>query len=490
MHKINARNNQKKNVIISIITFIVLMTGSVVTRPAYHAQFDWLFDQESLITEENRITDEDLKALEDVYNSIQVNYVEEVDKIDLLTGALKGMVDAIGDPYSEYLNAEESTSFEEDFQDSFEGIGVQFMMENGRVTVISPIDGTPAGEAGLLPNDIILEADDVELSDMNTNEVVKLIRGPKGSDVKLLIQRNNSTFDVVLTRDTIPNITVTGEIDASQASIGHVKISQFADNTYNELVDVVHDLRSQGATSLIVDLRMNPGGLLDSALDIGNMFLEDGDMIMQISEKNSDENAEFVANERAYGSFKITEPYTVLIDEGSASASEILAAAVQENTDSKLIGQTSFGKGTVQTILNQSEIGELKLTSAKWLTPSGNWIHDVGIEPDILVEDSPVASSLLMNSNETLEVGVSNEFVESLSLMLNALGYEVSSESYFDETVEEAVKAFQTDNELEADGKVTGDTAHTLNRLIREHLKENDPQYDAAIELLLEATND
>lgn len=400
------------------------------------------------------------------------------------------MVEAIGDPYSEYLNAEESTSFEEDFQDSFEGIGVQFMMENGRVTVISPIDETPAGEAGLLPNDIILEADGVELSDMNTNEVVSLIRGPKGSDVTLLIQRNNSTFEVILTRDTIPNITVTGEIDANEASIGHIKISQFADNTYNELVDIVQDLRKQGATSLIIDLRMNPGGLLDSALDIGNMFLEDGEMIMQISERNSDGNAEFVANERAYGSFKIKEAYTVLIDEGSASASEILAAAVQENTESKLIGQTSFGKGTVQTILNPSDLGELKLTSAKWLTPSGNWIHDVGIEPDILVENFPVASSLLMNSNETLEVGVSNEFVESLALMLNALGYEVASENYFDEELEEAVKSFQNDNELEADGKVTGDTAHTLNRLVRDYLKENDPQYDAAVKLLLENTDD
>lgn len=490
MHKKYNRNSLSKKMAIALVSFFVLLISSVITRPTYHAQFDWLFDQESLIAEEDRITDDDLQALKDVYNSIQVNYIEEVEKIDLLTGALKGMVDAIGDPYSEYLDAEESTSFEEDFQDSFEGIGVQFMMENGRVTVISPIDGTPAGEAGILPNDIILEADGEDLTDMNTNEVVKLIRGPKDSEVTLLIQRNNSTFEVVLTRATIPNITVTGEIDANEASIGHIKISQFADNTYNELVDIVHDLRNQGATSLVFDLRMNPGGLLDSALDIGNMFLEDGEMIMQISERSSDENAEFVANERAYGSFKITEPYTMLIDEGSASASEILAAAVQENTDAKLIGQTSFGKGTVQTILNQSDIGELKLTSAKWLTPSGNWIHDVGIEPDMLVEDSPVASSLLMNSNETLELGVSNEFVASLALMLNALGYEVSSESYFDEEVEEAVKAFQVDNELEADGKVTGETAHALNRLVRDYLKENDPQYDAAIKLLVEASND
>lgn len=480
----------KKKSVISLITFLALMTGSIVSRPSYHAQFDWLFDDESLIAEENRLTDDDLKVIKEVYNSIQVNYIEEVSKTDLLTGALKGLVDAVGDPYSEYLNAEESTSFEEDFQDSFEGIGVQFMMENGRVTVISPIDGTPAGEAGLLPNDIILEADDVDLTDMNTNEVVKLIRGPKDSEVKLLIQRNNSTFEVTLIRATIPNISVTGELDKDHPEIAHIKISQFADHTYDELVESVQDLRNQGATSLIIDLRMNPGGLLDSALNIGNMFLEDGEMIMQISERNSDENAEFVANERAFGSFKITEPFTVLIDEGSASASEILAAAVQENTDAKLIGQTSFGKGTVQTILNPTDLGELKLTSAKWLTPSGNWIHDVGIEPEILVEDSPVASSLLMNSNETLELGISNEFVESLSLMLNALGYEVASENYFDEEMVEAVKAFQTDVDLEADGKVTGDTAHALNRLVREHLKENDPQYDAAIELLLESAND
>lgn len=490
MHKFSTRKNRQKKLLAAIVAFILVMVCSVATRPTYHAQFEWLFDQESLIAEENRLSDEDLQAIKEVYDSIQVNYIEEVDKTTLLTGALKGMVDAIGDPYSEYFDAEQSTSFEEDFQDSFEGIGVQFMMENGRVTVISPIDGTPAGEGGILPNDIILEADGTELTDMNTNDVVKLIRGPKGSDVNLLIQRNNSTFEVVLTRDTIPNITVTGELDATEATIGHIKISQFADNTYQELVEVVTDLREQGAKSLVFDLRMNPGGLLDAALKIGNMFIEDGQMIMQISERNADAAIEFVGDERAYGSFKITEPYVVLIDGGSASASEILAATVQENTDSKLIGQTSFGKGTVQTILNQSDLGEVKLTSAKWLTPSGNWIHDVGIEPDMLVEELPVASSLLMNSNETLEMGVSNEFVNSLSLMLNALGFEVASENYFDEEMETAVKAFQEANKLEADGKVTGETAHTLNRLVREYLKVNDPQYDAAIEALLGSTND
>ena len=180
----------------------------------------------------------------------------------------------------------------------------------------------------------------------------------------------------------------------------------------------------------------------------------------------------------------------MLIDEGSASASEIVAAAVQENTDAKLIGQTSFGKGTVQTILNPSDLGELKLTSAKWLTPSGNWIHDVGIEPDITVENLPVASSLLMNSNETLSLGVSNEFVESLALMLNALGYEVKSENFFDEEMEAAVKEFQAANDLEVDGQVTGETAHALNRLVREYLAENDPQYQEAVKLLVGSTND
>jgi len=490
MFNMKTQKSRKKKISATIVSFLTLMSVSSVTRPVTYAQFDWLFSDESLISEENQLTDEDLQALKEVYDSIQINYIEDVSKADLLTGALKGMVDAIGDPFSEYLNAEESTSFEEDFQDSFEGIGVQFMMENGRVTVISPIDGTPAGEAGILPNDIILEADGVELTDMNTNEVVNLIRGPKDSEVVLLIQRNNSTFEVTLVRATIPNITVTGEIDKTESTVGHIKISQFADNTYNELVETISELRKEGAKSLIIDLRMNPGGLLDSALDIGNMFLEDGDMIMQISERNADEASKFTANERAFGSFKITEPYVLLIDEGSASASEIVAAAVQENTDAKLIGQTSFGKGTIQTILNPSDLGELKLTSAKWLTPSGNWIHDVGIEPDITVENLPVASSLLMNSNETLSLGVSNEFVESLALMLNALGYEVKSENFFDEEMEAAVKEFQAANDLEVDGQVTGETAHALNRLVREYLAENDPQYQEAVKLLVGATND
>ncbi|UUX34424.1 S41 family peptidase [Fundicoccus culcitae] len=445
---------------------------------------NWLFPDNS-IPEEQQLTDEDIDMIREVYNTIQINYIEDLEKNDLLEGALKGMVNAIGDPYSEYLNKQESTSFDDSIVGSFQGIGVQFMSQNGNITVISPIDGTPAAEAGIQPNDIILEADGQELTNMDTNQVVELIRGPEGTEVQLKIQRGSSTFDITLVRAEIPIISVTGEIDEANTNIGNIRISQFSANTYDELVEIITNLRNEGVERFVFDLRANPGGLLNQALALSNMFVENGDVIMQVEESNREPDI-FVGDDQAYGDFKVTEPYVVLIDNGSASASEILAAAINENTDRLLIGTTTFGKGTVQNITNESDIGELKLTIAKWLTPNGTWIHDTGVSPDVTVEAEALATALLLNTNEELVSGQSSEFVQSLSLILNTLGYEVDSQNYFDDRMEEVVKQFQTDNGLEADGIVTGDTAQALNDQARAYLEENDVQYDKAVELLLE----
>ncbi|MGO4937104.1 S41 family peptidase [Fundicoccus sp. Sow4_H7] len=465
------------------LTSAVFVLASNHNAPSVEA-LNWLF-QDNSISEEKQLTEEDLKMIEDIYNTIQINYIEELDKNDLLEGALKGMVDAIGDPYSEYLNKQESTSFDDSITGSFQGIGVQFMSQNGNVTVISPIDGTPAADAGIQPNDIILEADGIELTGMDTNQVVELIRGPEGTEVELKVQRGSSTFDVTLVRAEIPIISVTGEIDAEHANVGNVRISQFAANTYDELVEIITDLRDQGADRFVFDLRSNPGGLLNQALNLSNMFVEDGDVIMQVDERNREIDM-FHGDDAKYGDFQVTDPYVVLIDGGSASASEILAAAISENTDNKLIGTTTFGKGTVQNITNESDIGELKLTIAKWLTPNGTWIHDTGISPDITVEPEELTSALLLNTSEELTLGDSSEFVQSLSLILSSLGYDIPNQSYYDEKMAEVVKQFQLDNELEADGIVTGDTAQKLNDQARQYLDEHDVQYKAAVEYLLE----
>lgn len=432
---------------------------------------------------DHQLSNEDIQKIQDVYNAIQSNYIEEADKDTLLRGALEGMVNALGDPYSEYLDASESQMFDETIEGSFFGIGVQIMSQNGKVVIISPITDTPAEKAGLQPNDIILEADGTVLTDMDTNQVVSYIRGEAGTKVKLTIQRGSNVFEVEVERAEIPITSVTGELDEHSKEIGFVQINQFSGTTSQELVEVVEDLRGQGAKAFIFDLRNNPGGLLDQAITISNMFLEDGQVVMQVQEKDVDPTV-YEANDAAYGDFQITEPYVVLINEGSASASEILSAAIQENTQSPLLGQTSFGKGTVQNITNESELGELKLTIAKWLTPNGTWIHDTGITPTIEVAPDPLTSAVLLNESETLQVGDANEFVKTAISILKALGYQVESDYLYDESVKLAVEAFQADKELKVDGIITGDTATQLNLAARDYLKENDLQYDKAVEVV------
>lgn len=459
---------------------VIGMAVALLIMPLYT---DFVQAQESAaLVDESPLTEEDLKKIQDVYNQITQYYIEDIDKSVLLQGALEGMVNALEDPYSEYLDAAESERFDETFEGSFVGIGIQFMMQNGQVIVISPIADTPADKAGLQPNDILLEADGVSLSDLNTNEVVELIRGEKGTEVTILIQRGDSTFEVTMTRDDIPLITVSGEVDEDDATIGYVSINQFAGSTYDELVETIETLRQEGVTSFVFDLRNNPGGLLDQALDISNMFLESGQTIVQMQEQTADPKV--YKADPLYGTFKIDEPYVVLINEGSASASEILAAAISENTDFPLVGATTFGKGTAQNILSESELGELKLTTAKWLTPSGLWIHETGVTPDVEVQASPVATSVLLSSDEVLELGATNDYVKSVIVILQALGYEVDSEYLYNESVKQAVELFQADHDLEVTGIVTGDTANKLNDEARSYLETHDPQYDKAVEIL------
>lgn len=449
--------------------------------------FEWLFGDEEANVEE--LSDEDIQNFMDNYYAIQQFYIEDVSKDQLMEGALKGMVDSIGDPYSEYLNAQESADMNETVEGSFQGVGIQIMASDDQIVIVTPIDGTPASEAGIQPNDIILEADGTELTGMDTNEVVELIRGQEGSTVNLLIQRGSSEFNVELERAEIPITTVTGELDEENETIGNVQITQFNGTTYDELVSAVEDLREQGATSFVFDLRYNPGGLLDQGLAISNMFLEDDEIIMQMEESGTTTST-YVANDSEYGDFQINEPYVLLINEGSASASEILAAAIKENTDAPIVGTTSFGKGSVQTILNPTDFGELKLTFARWLTPSGEWIHDVGVEPTVQVEGHPIETSIILDSEEVLALGDGSDQVESLTNMLDAFGYEVNVGTYFDETIQTAVEQFQEDNDLEVTGEVTGETATTLNTKAREYIQENDAQYDAAVDVLVELVSE
>lgn len=434
---------------------------------------------------QQELTDEDFQIIADVYYSLKRFYIEDIPKNKLLEGALKGMVEATGDPYSEYLTQEESSTYVESETGSFTGVGIQFMARDGLITVISAIDGTPAAKANIQPKDVILKADGTDLTNMDTNDVVKLIRGETGSAVTLTIQRADKTFDVVLKREEIPIITVEAKLDSQDVSVGYIKITQFNGTTYDELKKSIEALRKQGAKAFIFDLRYNPGGLLDQALKISNMFLDNKQVIMQVQEAHKDP-IKYQADDRQYGNFKVKEPFVLLVNDGSASASEILTGAIKENLPNPIVGTKTFGKGTVQNFSNNSYLGELKMTFAKWLTPTGVWIHESGIQPTVEAQPEKVSTAIALNPEETLKQGDASQSVESLGLILNALGYLNDPTTFFDDAMEKAVKTFQADHDLEENGQVTGDTVYALSDALQTYFENHDVQYDKAKEVLQE----
>ncbi|MDZ7835511.1 MAG: S41 family peptidase [Alkalibacterium sp.] len=345
--------------------------------------------------------------------------------------------------------------------------------------------GSPAEEAGLLPNDLISEVDGESVADLSINEAVALIRGPQGSEVRLLIIRGDSEFTVTITRDSIPVESVMYELDEDNPTIGYVNITNFNRPTYQELVDAIEALQAEGAEEFIFDVRGNPGGLLDSALQLSNIFVENGEPLMQ-SQGRDEEPFVYNASDEL-GEFKFDGESVLLINGGSASASEILAGAMSQSADIPLIGTTTFGKGTIQNVLDITGDGEIKFTAGRWLTADGTWINEEGIEPDLEVEMPEYINLTLVDQEEVYEIGVVSEAVYNLEQILDVLDYDVGSVDFtYDENTAEAVETFQAENDLEQDGVIAGTTARTLVDSLRELIEENDTQYDAAVEYLLE----
>ncbi|MGM0124474.1 carboxyl-terminal processing protease [Enterococcus sp. AZ194] len=427
----------------------------------------------------------DLKKVYALYDEIMDNYVEKVDKDDLIEGAIKGMTEALDDPFSSYLNNEEADNLTDSLASTFEGIGaVVTLMDDHPTIAEAPIKGSPAEKAGLTAEDIIAKVDGKSTAGKTLTEVVSTIRGKKGTEVTLSIQRGKETFDVTLKRDTIPQESVKGAIDEKNKSIGSIQILTFGENTAYELKEMIQSLRKDGATSFVIDLRGNTGGLLDQVEEMSSMFLKDGKTIVQFSDKKGNKS-ETVADKKLDKGFKVTEPVVLLVDGYSASASEIFATALNESADIPLIGTKTYGKGTVQTVHGIDDKSELKLTVMKWLTPSGKWIHKKGIEPTIEA-DYPKEYLLSPISREkTLKKGDGSEVVENMNKFLKALGYQTEGQ-IFDEKTESAVRDFQKKSQLPETGEVDGKTATALEADMRQLLKENDTAYHKALDKLKE----
>lgn len=424
----------------------------------------------------------EFEKLYTAYDKIQDQYFKDVDRNVLVNGAINGMVDSLDDPYSDYLNEEEASQFLEGISSSFQGIGAEVQERGGFITVVSPIKNSPAEKAGILPNDQIIAVDDESIQGFTTTEAVMLIRGEKGTEVTLTIKRgeNADPIDIKIVRDEIPIETVYAEMVGD--NVAHIQVTSFSENTYQELLDAIKEMEDEGMEALVMDVRGNPGGLLDVALDISDLFIEEGKPLFEVQAKGAEPEVYM-----STAGTKVKVPVTLLIDGGSASASEILAGAMNESADIQLVGEKTFGKGTVQTANDLQDGSNLKFTTAKWLTPDGNWIHEKGIEPDVEVGYPDYASLPVLDTTVELKDGTISEQVKTAEQMLEALDYEVGEvDGVFEEQMLDAVKSLQEDEELEVTGILTGDSTFAVMDALREKIKNDDPQLKEAKKLSME----
>lgn len=351
-----------------------------------------------------QVKDIDFKLFWQTWDVLSKEYVDKkaLDPQKMYYGAISGMVSALGDPYTVFLPPEAQKSSKEELGGSFEGVGIQLgFNKEKRLVVIAPLDGTPAEKAGIKAGDIILKIADKDTSTITLPEAVNLIRGPRNTKITLQIYHDGDkdSKDVTLTRDTILVKSVEFEEKKTPGgkSVGIIKLSRFGEKTKLEWEAAVNEALAKNPAALILDLRNNPGGFLDGSIYISSEFIGSGDVVLQ---EGADGNKINYSVNRGGRLTKV--PLLVLVNKGSASASEIVAGAIQDYKRGRLIGEQTFGKGTIQESEDLPEDTGLHVTTAKWLTPKERWIHNIGLTPDVVVEqgDGEVDNQL----NEALKL--------------------------------------------------------------------------------------
>lgn len=460
--------------------FIMLMFLTILITAGLTI-FALTFGEKKVVEVKVPIERAEFTKLYEAFDALKNQYYKDIDDEQVVDGAINGMFDALKDPYSDFMVKDEADQLNAGLSSSFQGIGAEIQERNGFITVVSPIKNSPAEKAGLLPKDIILTVDGKSIQGFSASEAVALIRGEKGTPVKLTVKRGETAepMDMTIVRDDIPVETVYGEM--LEGDIAHIQITSFNESTAQELTAMLAEYEGKGMKGIVLDLRQNPGGYLDAAEEISNLFVAEGKPIVQVQEKNQKPTVTI-----ATGGKKYTLPMTVLIDGGSASASEILAAALSESAGVKIIGETSFGKGTVQNITKPLKDGSiLKFTTGKWLTPNGNWINEKGVKPDVEVAYPTYASLPYLDASIELKEGLTSDTVKAAEEMLEVLGFDPGKvDGVFDSYTTRAVQKLQAANDQKETGVLTGDTTYALMDALRAKMKTDDPQVIKAKELL------
>ena len=354
----------------------------MITKKFYLTLFIYLFLVQNVISSENDIYKK-IDVFGEVLEKINKEYVDEINQSESMDSAINGLLQSL-DPYSSYMSPEIFNEMQTETSGEFGGLGIEVSMEAGVVKVISPIDDTPASKAGVKAGDYIVKINDDQVQGKSLSEAVELMRGPVGSGIKLTVRRRGEkkalTFNII--REVIVIKSV--KADLLEKSIGYIRLTSFNENSGQQIKKEINKLeKNQNVSSYILDLRNNPGGLLSQAIKISDFFLDNGEIVSTKSRKAS-ENRKWFANK---GDLTNGKTMIVLINYGSASASEIVAGALKDHKRAILIGENSYGKGSVQSIIPLKNNGAIRLTVAKYYLPSGNSISEVGVSPDIEIDE-------------------------------------------------------------------------------------------------------
>ncbi|CAM3951159.1 S41 family peptidase [Mesobacillus thioparans] len=474
----------------------VLMAGSLLTGAgSTYAGMQW-YENKAGVLERQIVPFKDharaesgeqdsLEKVEQAYSLIFNSYVEKVEDKKLVEGAIKGMLSTLEDPYSVYMDKETAREFNQTLESSFEGIGAEVSTVDGKIVIVSPFKNSPAEKAGLKPNDQILKVDGESIEGLDLFEATTKIRGKKGTPVVLEIGRKGlkDPLQVKVIRDEIPQITVYRDMKkVNGENVGYLEITSFSEDTSKEFKKELKALEKEGLDALLIDVRGNPGGLLTSVEEILRELIPKDKPLYQIEERSGDKTRYFSNLDKAKA-----YPIGVLTNDGSASAAEILAGALKEAGGYPVIGEKSFGKGTVQQAVPMGDGSNIKLTLFKWLTPDGNWIHKKGIEPTVEVNQPALYHTHPIQVDKPLRLDMNNEQIKNAQEILAGLGFEPGrTDGYFSNQTEIAVRVFQRNKSMNVTGVIDAKTATALEEAAREAMKqqENDLQLQTALRLL------
>ncbi len=373
---------------IMIITLTAFITFLITTIFGYHYISD---GNGKLMLLGTDVADEDIETLLQTYREIiDEYYLGEINEEDLKEGAVRGYVEGLGDPYTEYISKEEMEEYMQDTLGNYVGIGIYMTTntQNGHIVVLATMKGSPAETAGLKPGDEIIKVNDEDCTTKNSTEVSNKIKGEEGTTVKLEILRDNQTLTFEVKRENIKVNPVEGKVLSD--NIGYIKFTSFDETTAEDFKATYQDLAKQNIKSLIIDLRNNGGGLVDQAVDIADYFLEKDKVVLYEVDKNQNEILEVSENDPI-----INMPVVILTNENTASASEILAGALKDYGKATIVGTTTYGKGVIQEILTFKDGSGLKITTKEYQTPNHNKINKVGIQPDEVVELPDTVENIL-----------------------------------------------------------------------------------------------